>query len=130
MERIPEEQWRAWRARWQRSGESMVAFAAEVGVKVSAMGYWFRRLRQEAEAKAKEAESSTALAPARSRSGRRRRSSPEVPPLTLVELAVPPSPSAASASLEVVVSDLVIRVPRGFDEETLSRLLGVARRTS
>lgn len=129
MARASREVWTKRVQRWRESDLTAKEYASEIGVKASTLTYWSWKLRAE------QKEVGSASKPAPKKRGGRRRSrgraqSSEMPPLTLVELAPPPSASAAPASLEVVVSDLVIRVPVGFDEETLGRLLGVARRAS
>jgi hypothetical protein len=96
--------------RWKDSGLTAKEFAAETGVKASTLTYWSWRLRA----------SRPKQPSARSSAPRGR----------FVQLSAS-SPSAAPATLELVLgAGIVVRIPSGFDEETLTRVVravGAAR---
>ena len=100
---------RAWRA----SGLSAAEFAPQVGVHPSTLAWWKWKLRSES-----------------SRRSRRRgvRPKPKAP-LSFVEIA--PLPVAESlrpgVGLELQVADGTLRIPEGFEERTLARVLQVLR---
>ena len=85
-------------ARWRESGQSQAAFCREVGIATVTLGRWVRQLE-------------AAKAP---------KSSEPV----LVELGV--HENGADDAFEVMLADGVwIRVPAGFRDSELTRLLGV-----
>ncbi len=86
---------------WTRSGLSGAEFAARLGVKEATLRHWKWQLGHGPE---------TALSVRRP---------------AFVEVLPPPTHESAE-SLEVVLGDVRVRVPVGFDEETLRRLLRVA----
>jgi predicted transcriptional regulator len=98
-----------WVERWKDSGLTAKEFAAESGVKVSALYNW----------------SSQLSAAARRRvSGRDSTAQPVQPsPMhRLIELPVV-TVDTASAMIELLVGDVRVRVPSGFDELTLTRVV-------
>jgi transposase len=102
MARASRQEWAKRVARWQRSGLTAKAFAAQAGLSAQSLSFWKWKLSREG----------------------RERSLP-----TFVELSAPALSS--SSMLEVVVhADVTVRVPVGFDEETLTRVLRVARSAS
>jgi len=100
------EAWRKRVERWRDSGQTALEFAAETGVSVHSLRTWSSRLRREGGRKA--------LAP-------RGRAWPK-----FIEVGGA-ARTAGTSMLELVVSDTVVRVPVGFDEATLRRVLAVAR---
>jgi transposase len=81
------------------SGLTIAAFGRRTGIAEKRLRWWRKRLA------AAPAARSTTLVPVRIK---------------------PASPTAASAPpLEVVLGDVVVRVPTGFDAETLARVLDV-----
>jgi len=119
MERAREsrEVWATRVERWVDSGLTAKEFASEVGVNPRTLSYWKWRLRNEGtpDDSAK-------------RSTPRRTKSKESPLFVQVAgLGAPPA-ETQPRGLEVVVgTDTVVRVPPGFDESTLGRLLAVLR---
>jgi hypothetical protein len=89
--------------RWRDSGLTAKEFAAETGVKASTLSYWSWRLRSSRRPRPS-ARSSAA-------GGR------------FVELSGSSPQDAAPATLELVVGGMVVRIPSGFDEETLTRVV-------
>jgi hypothetical protein len=87
---------------WRRSGSSMTDFARGLGCEPRRLGRWFRQL---GEAMALEA-------PPR----------PASPATRFIEVTSPKA-KAAEHPLELVVGGVVVRVPTGFDETTLRRVL-------
>jgi transposase-like protein len=100
---------RAWRA----SGLSAAEFAPQVGVRPSTLAWWKWKLRSGGSRRAR----------------RRGASSKARAPLSFVEIA--PLPVAESlrpsAGLELQVADGTLRIPEGFEERTLARVLQVLR---
>jgi len=103
--------------RWRDSGLTAKQFAAETGVKPSTLTYWKWKLR----APGSEAESAASGA-ATSMTSDGSTAVSAAP--KFVELDS--DPSTAAVPLEIVVSRrLTLRVPTGFDEGTLVRVLRV-----
>lgn len=100
--------------RWVDSGLTAKEFAAEMGLKASTLSYWKWRLRSEGHA--------LASAPKR----RRREREAGFIEVTAVSGDVEP---ADRPVLELVVGDVTVRVPMGFDQDTLQQLLVVVRQT-
>jgi hypothetical protein len=95
----PSEKERYWRdvvRRCGRSKQTVSAFCDEQGLSEQSF-YWWKRAIAERDQQA------------------------DVPAFVPVHVA----PTAAAAALEVVVAGRVIRVPAGFDADTLRRLLAV-----
>jgi hypothetical protein len=86
--------------RWQRSGLSGAAFAAQLGIKEATLRHWKWQLGRSSPAKSRAAE-------------------------FIEVLAEPRVLEASSTVLGLSVGELHITVPVGFDEDTLRRLLRV-----
>ena len=103
--------------RWGDSGLTAKEFAAETGLNASTLSYWKWRLGADKGGRS-------------SKSGARPRRTPRSTPKrdrsspTFVEVAAPAASSTAVVEL-VTPSDLRVRVPVGFDEDTLVRVLRV-----
>ena len=95
------------------SGLSATEFAAQLGVSPSTLAWWRWRLRREG------------AGHSRRRRARRRAKAP----LAFVEIAPEPAAegSRTSAPLELQVADGTLRIPVGFEERTLARVLQVLR---
>lgn len=98
---------------WTASGLSAAEFAAQLGVSPSTLAWWRWKLRREGTERA-----------------RRRRARREAkPPLAFVEIvpeAAVESPGPR-APLELQLADVTLRIPDGFEERTLARVLQVLR---
>lgn len=113
MSRTNRAEWAKRVERWRDSGLTAKEFAAETGLKASTLSYWKWRLGSQ---------------PKRSRRGA---PAPGGMRAGFVELERAPAVAAAPAALELLLAaGVVVRIPRGFDEETLSRVVravGTAR---
>jgi hypothetical protein len=101
-------EWRSRLQRWAQSGLGPGDFAEQEGVTVSTLYRWARRL---------------ALGPVRRGRGRpRTRVQPSVLPVMVKPDATPPR--GPPPLLEVLLrSGEVVRVPQGFDDDTLVRVV-------
>lgn len=118
MRQETRERWAARVARWQASGLTAKAFAAQEGINAGTLSFWKWRL-------AKEAPPATPAQPAR-RKPKASRASAETVRFVEVLPAPPQREEAADAPFEVVVAGgRCIRVPACFDEAALARLLAV-----
>jgi transposase len=116
MERATRATWTARVERWRDSGLSAAEFAAELGINPHTLKWWKWHLG----AKASPPAPKRALA--RRESASIAKSTPQISPLTFVELTA----AVVGDPLEVVLPSTVrVRVPRGFDSATLVRLLDV-----
>ncbi len=116
MQRSTREEWAARVAKWKESGLSAPAFAAQLGVRPKTLTWWRANLVRLATA----ALPKRALA--RRREARNGSASASVKSLEFVEMKA----AIESEPLEVVLPTSVhIRVRRGFDSQTLARLLDV-----
>lgn len=98
-----------WEKRVRRLCESDltdVEFAAELGVNINTLRAWKYKLG----------------ASKRSRSRRATQKKP-----TFVEMTAPASAVAAASDLEVIIHGARVRVPVGFDDATLARVLSILR---
>ena len=114
MAREAREVWEERVRRWSKRGKSGPAFAAEIGVNANTLTGWRWRLKQEAAEGAR---------PKRRRE--KARSDGRRAPVGFVE-RVPSIPGEAKGEerFEVVLgSGRVVRVPQGFDPETLRALV-------
>jgi hypothetical protein len=93
-----ERQWRRWISEWRASGLSVRAFCARHGLATASFYHWRRVLERRAA---------------------------EEPALVPVQVVVDAVPAQASALEAVLPSGRTVRVPPGFDEATLQRLLAV-----
>lgn len=115
------EQWARRVERWKESGLPLKAFAAELGINARSLSWWKWEL-------SKSDVSTSAPRPRR----RRARASlaaaaltKTISPMTFVEMTA----SVVGEPLEIVLpSTLRVRVPVGFDDTTLARLLDVMER--
>lgn len=98
---------------WTASGLSAAEFAPQVGVSPSTLAWWRWKLRRERAALSR----------------RRRARGRAKAPLTFVEIAPEPAAAEARASspLELQLADVTLRIPEGFEERTLARVLQVVR---
>jgi len=109
MSRATRAEWIKRVERWQDSGLTAKEFAAELDVTTSALTYWKLKLRRERGAVgAKDTPS---------------RTSPTTKFLQLVPTSVH---ADTGAPLELILrGGVVVRVPRDFDEPTLTRVLAM-----
>lgn len=101
--------WKEWASlieRWKRSGLTAKQFAERAGVSWRTLSWWKWRLG----------------------SGTASRGVPsagmEMVPVQVVA-SQPEAPEAAETAVELVVDGIVVRVRRGFDDDTLARVLDV-----
>lgn len=113
MARADRDEWAKRVQRWQDSGLSAREFASEMGLKAASLSYWKWRLKQESEPQGRRAPKPRRAKPARPRFV-------EVRPAKLGALV-----GGVDARLELVLADCVIRVPGGFDDDALRRVLAV-----
>jgi len=113
MGRRSASEWAKVVGRWRRSGLTARTFAEKAGVNASTLSYWAWRLgKVAAPTKRSKREKEP---PTRSRAPQRS--------LQLVELPSSMMPSSSS-TLEVALGgDVSVRVPVGFDPETLTRVV-------
>lgn len=130
MEQSSAQQRAKWVERWKDSGLTANEFAAEAGLTATALYNWSSQLSAAAR-KVADHEADNAELPKRFEG--RRRAKPERrsarPTPHFVELPVA-AVTQASLMLELLLGDVRVRVPSGFDEETLARVvraLGVGR---
>jgi transposase-like protein len=98
---------------WTASGLSAAQFAPQVGVSPSTLTWWRWKLRREGAQ--------------RTRSSRRRgRTKAPFPFVEIVPEATAEGPRV-SAVLELQLADVTLRIPEGFEERTLVRVLQVLR---
>jgi hypothetical protein len=117
MDPAVRETWAKRVERWKDSGLSAKEFCAETGINAHSLAWWRWRL--------------AGGEPTRSRQ-RKRSSKPEVEiakepsvPLSFVEMTA----AVVRESLEIVLPSAVrVRIPIGFDDTTLARLLDVLER--
>lgn len=117
MSRVSRAEWAKRVDRWKDSGLSAKAFASETGLKATSLTFWSWKLRRdEAAGRAKPVLTA----------GRGRRSeanAPSVPARRFVEVSAEISTHAASMIELVLNHGIHVRVPSGFDEATLTRLV-------
>ena len=122
MARASAAEWAKRVDRWDKSGMTAKAFAAKTGINASTLSYWKWKLANEAGRRTRRrprrdaAQSAGAAALEQSRAQTPDRS-PEFVELPVVELAT------SRAGLEVVVGQVLVRVPSDVDEVTLVRVL-------
>jgi transposase-like protein len=130
MERASAQQRAKWVERWKDSGLTAKEFAAEVGLQASALYYWCSQLSGAAAKGSADRDEipEQSVRPRRTRSARPKKRS-ATPSPRFVELPVA-AVAHAPAMLELLLGDVRVRVPSGFDEATLTRVvraLGAAR---
>jgi hypothetical protein len=114
--------------RWRDSGLTAKEFASETGVKASTLSFWGWKLRADG---GRGAGGATKRRTHSTGAGRRaaRRVAPssrfvEFGPSAVVRAMPAAATPALAVSLEVVLSGgVVVRVPAGFDEATLGRVV-------
>lgn len=130
MDQTNAQQRAKWVERWKDSGLTAREFAAEAGLKASALYYWSAQLSAAARIdpagrdENSEPDVQSLRAPTAKPEKRSARPSPHLVELPVATLANVP------AMLELLIGDVRVRVPSGFDEATLTRVvraLGVAR---
>ena len=87
---------------WAGSGLSCTAFARRVGTKASTLAWWKWKFESEGVSLATK------------------------PPLAFVEIA-PPALNVPRPQLALELEDVTLRVPEGFDDRTLARVLELLR---
>lgn len=96
--------------RWQDSGLTAKEFAAELDVSPNSLTFWKWKLGRERGTPNANATKAT--------------QSNDVTTLQFLQLVPTQADAPSSPALEVVIRrDIVVRVPRGFDEETLTRVV-------
>ena len=128
MVRATRKEWARRVALWKRSGLTAKEFSAREGLKASTLSYWSWKLESlRGAAQKEEAEHEKGGAAERRQSPKRKRGVGVYTRDDFLgfELVAPP---ASGAELEIVVDGaLRVRVPSGFDEATLRRVVGVLR---
>ena len=114
MARATAEEWAKRVERWRDSGLTAKEFAAEAGLNAGTLSGWAWKLRK------KGASTATSTAGDGSRGSRGGGRADEAP--SFIELPATALVKSA-AVLELVVGNLRVRVPAGFDKETLSHVL-------
>jgi hypothetical protein len=120
MSRTSRTEWAKWVERWKDSGLSAKEFAAETGVKSSSLSYWKWKLGTGDERGNKRTGASAVVLDSKPRAIRR--------PFGRARFVEVSAGTAATTSsmLEIVLSGGArVRVPAGFDEETLTRVVRV-----
>ena len=113
MQRATRATWAKRVERWKDSGLSASQFAVEIGVNPRTLMFWKWQLARESGGK-----------PARKRATRTKPQSVE-----FVEVRPARAVAVADPRIEIAIGDrLVLRVPVGFDEETLERVVRVVER--
>lgn len=130
MDQTNAQQRAKWVEHWKDSGLTAKEFAAEAGLKASALYYWSAQLSASARSACagRKESSEQPVQSLRARSAKAEERS-ATPSPRLVELPVAVVASAP-AMLELWIGDVRVRVPSGFNEATLThvvRALGVAR---
>ena len=128
MERTPRAEWERRVAKWRRSGMSTAEFASQHGLNASTLSYWRWKLG---------AAQTPPVTPRRTGKSRRRPrpSSDRERPIPEDGGATSPFASVdivafggGETSIELVLMDGIrVRVPLGFDEGTLERVLELLR---
>jgi len=105
-----QDQWRKRVQRWKDSGLTAREFAAETGINFHTLRFWSSRLQGEKRGK------SGAMVVA-----------PKPKFIEVTEALTGARPVVSGSGLELVVADVVIRVPVDFCERTLRQVLSVVR---
>jgi len=119
-----------WVERWKDSGLTAKEFAAKAGLKASALYYWSAQLSAR-ERRCSDRRSETTEQPMPSRATHAAKPAKQSAAASphFVELPIA-AVTQAPAMLELMLGDMHLRVPSGFDEVTLTRVvraLGGAR---
>lgn len=126
MDQTDAQQRAKWVERWKDSGLTAKEFAAEAGLRASALYNWSSQLSAANRKQAGRGAENTDM-PMRSERACRAETRSAMP--HFVELPVA-AVSQTPLMLELLVGDVCVRVPSGFDEVTLTRVvraLGAAR---
>ena len=127
MARASAAEWAKRVERWKDSGLTAKEFAAETGIKASTLSYWCWKLTADARKQGAPAVGARPAEPKRRRGPTRSQRQPATASFVEVPVAAVVS---APEPVEVVLGDVRVRVPVGFDEETLTRVVravGAAR---
>lgn len=103
--------------RWQDSGLTAREFASELGLKATTLTFWKWRLKKDQETDASKSAPRSKLA--------RSRVAKAIQFVELKTLTTPVGP--LDTRLELVIGSCIIRIPNGFDDVTLRRLLVAVR---
>lgn len=123
MARTSSEQWAKYVERWKDSGLTAKEFAAEAGVKASSLSYWRWKLSAATRGRSDTESEVLPAPPEPTVPAKRRNKVPAVGPSAgFVELPVA-TLASAPAVLELLLGEVRVRVPAGFDEATLTRLV-------
>ena len=107
-----EKEWAKLVRRWEQSGKSCKAFAEAEGLAWSTLSWWKWRLRSKRQAAPPRRKRSTKKAPS------------EAAAVRMVEIV--PAVRALDGPIELVLGDdVVVRVRRGFDVETLRQVIAL-----
>jgi transposase len=119
MSRASRAEWAKRVERWKDSGLSAKEFASETGLKATSLTFWSWKLRKD------EATNDARAKPVRTagRGRRREANTTSVPAPRFVEVSAEMSTQAASMIELVLNHGIHVRVPSGFDEATLTRLV-------
>jgi transposase len=121
MGRRSSTEWAKVVAKWRRSGLTARDFASKTGLNRSTLSYWGWKLATTDGATRRE-RNGTSQSPARRRSVEAR-SDAGGRSLQLVELPASMTPGSPSALELVLRGEVIVRVPVGFDEDTLTRVV-------
>lgn len=130
MARTSAEEWAKRVERWKDSGLTAKEFADEIGIKATTLSFWCWKLRAGERGRTTGGSGADRRRERAQRSSGRR-SGRDVAKPDFVEVPVAAVAHATVPALELVLRDgLCVRIPAGFDEETLSRVVravGVSR---
>jgi transposase len=106
--------------RWQESGLTAREFADEMGLKATSLSFWRWRLKKDRSLVVKPPKRAQLLLPKTAKA------------VGLVELTAPARGAVTfargnEARFELVIGEYIIRIPNGFDDVTLRRLLSALR---
>jgi transposase-like protein len=122
MERPDAQQRAKWVERWKDSGLTAKEFAAEVGLKATALYSWRAQLSAAARRDSEGRNVSELPVPSRRTRSAKREKRSATPPPRFIELPVA-EVTNTPAMLELLLGDVRVRVPAGFDEATLTRVV-------
>jgi transposase-like protein len=124
--------WQEVMRRWKESGQSVRGFCRAEGLRESAFFFWRRRLEHRSGATgrmSKPRHKASRLAPATQSSDGLSSLRHGTPSFLPVHVTVPASERANGAEshrgVEIVLAQGTIRVPQGFDRQTLAEVLAV-----
>ncbi len=126
MARASRAEWIKRVQRWRDSGLTALEYAAETGLNANTLQNWGWRLKSESglgRSKLTAPGRSERLAPRSTRAGRSK--AERVPVVEVVGATMASAPVVPTASFELVVGGVVVRVPAIFDGDSLRQLLSV-----